>query len=147
MLSMKILLIVLAYFIGSIPTGVIVARVIGGVDPRSQGSGNIGATNVLRTLGKKAAILTLAGDVVKGLLPVLVARAILSPESSAIFFVAGAAILGHDFSIFLRCCTESLPGWSLPDNLDSCGGGHTLFVSRSSGYGHHQSHLCHSLDP
>ena len=55
-----------------------------------------------RKLFTNPAILTLAGDVVKGLLPVLVARAILSPESSAIFFVAGAAILGHDFSIFLR---------------------------------------------
>ncbi len=102
MSSMKILLIVMAYLIGSIPTGVIVARIIGGIDPRSQGSGNIGATNVLRTLGKKAAILTLAGDVLKGLLPVLIAGAVLSPGSPAIFLVAGVAILGHDFSIFLK---------------------------------------------
>lgn len=101
MFPMNIVLIILAYFIGSIPSGVIVARALGGADPRSGGSGNIGATNVLRTLGKKAAVLTLLGDVLKGLLPVLLAKALLPGTSPVIYLVAFAAILGHDFSMFL----------------------------------------------
>jgi len=99
--SMKIVLIIMAYLIGSIPSGIIVARALGGIDPRSEGSGNIGATNVLRTLGKKAAVLTLVGDVLKGLLPVLLAKALLPAASPAVYLVALAAILGHDFSLFL----------------------------------------------
>jgi glycerol-3-phosphate acyltransferase PlsY len=94
-------LVIIAYLLGSIPSGVVVARLMGGADPRSGGSGNIGATNVLRTLGRKAAIATLAGDALKGIIPVLIARAILPDGSPAVYFVAMAAILGHDFSFLL----------------------------------------------
>jgi len=98
---MNWILVILAYLLGSIPSGVVVARIMGGADPRSGGSGNIGATNVLRTLGKKAAIATLAGDALKGVIPVLIARAILPDGSAVVYFVAMAAILGHDFSFLL----------------------------------------------
>jgi len=93
--------ILLCYLLGSLPTGVIVARIAGGQDPRLSGSGNIGTTNVLRTLGKGAAAATLLGDLGKGLVPVIIAR-LMFPEDSAIpFLAAGAAIIGHDFSFLL----------------------------------------------
>ncbi len=89
-----------AYLLGSIPSGLVVARLLKGPDPRGSGSGNIGATNVLRTLGAKAAILTLAGDLLKGILPVLAAH--LLGEGTTLPALAGAAaILGHDFPLFL----------------------------------------------
>ncbi len=99
---LKITIIILSYLTGSIPSGVIVARIMGGIDPRTEGSGNIGATNVLRTLGTRAAVATLAGDILKGILPVLLAKILLPAGSATLFLVAGAAIIGHDFSIFLR---------------------------------------------
>ena len=99
---MKWLLVIFAYLLGSIPSGVVVARLLGGEDPRRSGSGNIGATNVLRTLGKKAAVATLLTDVAKGVIPVVIARWLLPENSSAIYLVAAAAILGHDFSFLLR---------------------------------------------
>lgn len=98
---MNIVLTVLAYLLGSVPSGVVVARLLGGPDPRSEGSGNIGATNVLRTLGPKAALWTLAGDLLKGVLPVVAARLLLPQGSGWIYLVAGAAIVGHDFSFLL----------------------------------------------
>lgn len=85
---------------GSIPVGLIVARVKG-VDLRKIGSGNIGATNVLRAMGKGPALITLAGDLIKGLIPVVISSYVLDdPLSSGI--VGLAAIIGHDFSIFLK---------------------------------------------
>lgn len=98
---LKVIIIILSYIMGSVPSGVIVARLMGGADPRTEGSGNIGATNVLRTLGKGAAAATLAADTLKGVLPVLLARILLPAGSTAIYLVALAAILGHDFSVFL----------------------------------------------
>jgi len=98
---MEWLLVLFAYLLGSVPSGVVVARLMGGTDPRSGGSGNIGATNVLRTLGKKAAIATLAGDFLKGVIPVVIAVVLLPENSAFIYLTAGAAILGHDFSFLL----------------------------------------------
>ncbi|HWR58480.1 MAG TPA: glycerol-3-phosphate 1-O-acyltransferase PlsY [Thermodesulfovibrionales bacterium] len=93
------LLIVLAFIIGSIPFGVIIAR-LKGVDLKRVGSGNIGATNVLRTMGKGPAILTLAGDVLKGTVSVALGRYFLSDPTLA--GIAGlASVLGHNFSVFL----------------------------------------------
>lgn len=94
------LLIPAAYLLGSVPTGVLVTRAFGGVDPRRAGSGNIGATNVGRTSGKLAGILTLVGDILKGALPVLVAIA-LGAESLFISLAGLAAFIGHLFPIFL----------------------------------------------
>jgi glycerol-3-phosphate acyltransferase PlsY len=98
---MQWLLVIFAYLLGSVPSGVVVARLMGGADPRSGGSGNIGATNVLRTLGKKAAVATLAGDFLKGVVPVFIAMALFPEGSSFLYLTAGAAILGHDFSFLL----------------------------------------------
>ena len=96
-------LALVAYLIGSIPFAVIVSRLFGLPDPRSYGSGNPGATNVLRTGRKSAAVLTLAGDAAKGWLAVLGAR-YLSPDNAdvAIAVAAVAVVLGHMYSVFLR---------------------------------------------
>ena len=95
-----ILLVLLGYVLGSVPTGYLVGRAFG-VDVREVGSGNIGTANVLRAAGKWAGVLTLAGDMLKGLLPVVVAR--LSTENGwLIAAVAFAAVIGHCWPVFLR---------------------------------------------
>ena len=68
-----VLVLLAAYLIGAIPTGLLLTRLTGGGDIRQTGSGNIGATNVYRTGGRKLGVLTLIGDALKGLLPVLLA--------------------------------------------------------------------------
>jgi glycerol-3-phosphate acyltransferase PlsY len=94
------LMVVAAYLIGSIPFGVIVGR-LRGFDPRAVGSGNIGMTNVVRAGGGSAAALTFVGDILKGAIPVIVARAI-GFVPAAVAWVALAAFLGSIYSIFLR---------------------------------------------
>src|ERR1700730_17011883 len=94
-----IILILAAYLIGSIPTGVIVGR-LRGFDPRAVGSGNIGASNVVRAGGMSAAVLTLVGDALKGAIPVIVTRAAGFPPST-IAWVALAAFIGAICSVFL----------------------------------------------
>ncbi len=99
-LGVLILSSVAAYLCGSIPTGALIAK-RQGVAIQEAGSGNVGATNVARTAGKKAGILTLIGDVVKGLLPVLIVRWLgLSEVVQA--STAVMATLGHLFPVFLR---------------------------------------------
>ncbi len=89
----------LAYLAGSIPFGLLVSRAFGLPDPRSIGSGNIGATNVLRTGSRAAALTTLLLDAAKGLVAVVVARAAAGDDAAQ---VAGlAAFLGHVFSVWL----------------------------------------------
>lgn len=91
---------VIAYLIGSIPSGVIIARVMGLGNLRDIGSGNIGATNVLRTGSKKAAALTLLFDAGKGLVAVVLARALAGPDVAQL---AGfAAMIGHCFPVWLK---------------------------------------------
>lgn len=97
---MTALATLLAYLVGSIPTGVLLGRAAG-IDVRSKGSGNIGATNVARTAGRTLGVLTLIGDAAKGLLPVVLAR-VLGFGPSGIAAVAVAATAGHVFSVFLR---------------------------------------------
>jgi glycerol-3-phosphate acyltransferase PlsY len=99
--ALTALAFVLSYLLGSVPTGLWLGLWLRGVDIRSQGSGNIGATNTLRVLGKKLGAAALAADAGKGLLAVLlVAR--LSPWPYAPLVCGLAAILGHVFSVFLR---------------------------------------------
>ncbi|MBI5835193.1 MAG: glycerol-3-phosphate 1-O-acyltransferase PlsY [Armatimonadetes bacterium] len=94
------LLIPVAYLFGAVPFGLLIGRACG-VDVRKAGSGNIGATNVWRTCGAKAGLPAFLLDVLKGLLPVLVARAI-SPQWPVLHVAAGmASLLGHSCSIFL----------------------------------------------
>ncbi len=87
------------YLAGSLASAVIVCRLMGLPDPRSGGSGNPGATNVLRLGGKKAAVLTLIGDLLKGVLPVLAAHA-LEVSEPARALTALAAFLGHLYPVF-----------------------------------------------
>ena len=94
-----IIAVVASYLLGSVSTAVIVSRLMGLPDPRAQGSGNPGATNVLRLGGKKAAVLTLAGDVLKGALPVLVVAQI-TDKPAVVALVALAAFLGHLYPVF-----------------------------------------------
>ena len=100
-LTIDILIIIFAYLLGSIPTGLLLSRALAGKDPRQQGSGNIGATNVMRTMGKALGVITLLGDVLKGIIPVVIALWLEKEE----FWVAGtglAAFLGHCFPVYLR---------------------------------------------
>ncbi|WP_298438509.1 glycerol-3-phosphate 1-O-acyltransferase PlsY [Geobacter sp.] len=96
----QIFLVAGAYLLGSIPTGLLLAKALG-VDIRATGSGNIGATNVYRTLGRTVGITTLVGDCLKGLLPVLVARR-LGFDEAWVAAAGLAAFLGHVYTVFLR---------------------------------------------
>jgi glycerol-3-phosphate acyltransferase PlsY len=90
----------IGYLLGSFPSGYVVGR-LRGIDVRQWGSGRLGGTNVLRSAGPWAAILAVLGDVAKGVLAIFVARALVGSPSAEV--LAGlAAILGHDFSIFLK---------------------------------------------
>src|SRR5258708_1998991 len=93
-------LVVAAYLCGSLPTGVWLGR-LAGVDVRRSGSGNIGATNVARTAGLRPGLLTLAGDVTKGFVPVVLARSVFDNDA-AVACVGLAAFVGHIYSVFLR---------------------------------------------
>ncbi|MCK5002534.1 MAG: glycerol-3-phosphate 1-O-acyltransferase PlsY [Gammaproteobacteria bacterium] len=90
-----------AYLIGSISTAIITCKLMGLEDPRGVGSNNPGATNVLRTGGKKAAIITLLGDMLKGLLPVLAVQQ-LSADITALAITGIAAFLGHLYPLYYR---------------------------------------------
>jgi glycerol-3-phosphate acyltransferase PlsY len=98
-MMLETLLILGGYLFGSISSAIITCRVLGLPDPRSQGSGNPGATNVLRIGGKKAAAVTLLGDMLKGLIPVLVAK-LLGADMAIQAATAVAAFLGHLYPVF-----------------------------------------------
>ena len=101
---MQYLLVIFGYLAGSIPFGLLYGR-LAGVDVRQQGSGNIGATNVSRLLGKKLGILTLASDLLKGLLPMLIAAQILGNRPDAYLWTmltGTAAFVGHCWPIYLK---------------------------------------------
>lgn len=90
-----------AYLIGAIPTGVLLARLAGLGDIRQSGSGNIGATNVYRVGGRRLGILTLLGDALKGFLPMLAGTTLLHYSDPQLGFLALALFLGHCFPIYL----------------------------------------------
>jgi glycerol-3-phosphate acyltransferase PlsY len=93
--------VLVAYLIGALPVGWLVARAFGLGDIRRHGSGNIGATNVLRTLGRGPAIATLAGDVAKGYAAVWLGGTLAGGEAAAIAAASVAAVAGNCWSIFL----------------------------------------------
>jgi len=97
----SILAVLAAYGIGAVPIGWLIARGLGVSDIRRHGSGNIGATNVLRTLGRVPAIATLFGDVLKGYLAVVVGGAIGGGDPAIIGASAVAAVVGNCWSVFL----------------------------------------------
>jgi glycerol-3-phosphate acyltransferase PlsY len=90
-----------AYLIGAIPVGWLIARAFGMGDIRRHGSGNIGATNVLRTLGRLPAILTLLGDVAKGYVAVALVARVTAGDHAAVAAAAVAAVVGNCWSVFL----------------------------------------------
>lgn len=100
-----ILLVGLSYLSGSVPYGLLLTRLATGVDVRTVGSGNIGATNAARAGGRGLGLLVLALDVLKAVVPILVARAVLRDTSHAeawVTAVAGAAFAGHVYPVWLR---------------------------------------------
>lgn len=102
-----IIMIVISYFIGSISFSVIIGRKMAGIDVREKGSGNAGSTNVLRTIGIKAALLTLICDILKGivaiLLAILIGNVVKNVDKALLIQLAGIfVILGHTFPIFFE---------------------------------------------
>jgi len=103
MIITLIVALLFSYLVGAIPFGLLFSRMVG-KDVRKEGSGNIGATNVNRVLGKKLGILTLLCDVTKGFLPVFVASIMLPEGDNRLLYIGLcglAAVLGHMFSIYL----------------------------------------------
>jgi glycerol-3-phosphate acyltransferase PlsY len=93
-------LMLVAYFAGSVPVGVVVARISGGTDPRTIGSGRTGGTNALRALGRKWAAVVVLGDLAKGALPVLLARLVTGGNPLVEALCAGSAVAGAIWSVF-----------------------------------------------
>ena len=93
--------IIASYLIGSLSSAIIVCKIMGLPDPRNEGSGNPGATNVLRFGGKKAAAITLTGDMVKGLIPVLIVKT-LGANALVVSLVGLASFLGHLYPVFFQ---------------------------------------------
>lgn len=95
----SIIAIIVAYLLGSLSTSIILSKVMQFNDPRTEGSGNAGATNVLRNFGKNKAAMVLLGDVVKGLIAVMIGR-MLGVQGFALALVAVAAVIGHVYPVF-----------------------------------------------
>lgn len=100
-----LIIFIIAYLLGNISTSYIIAKRVAGVDIRTQGSGNAGSTNVLRTLGKKAGLMTFVGDLLKGIIAVLLAGIIakyigLDPLTAKYIAVVGV-VSGHNWPAFL----------------------------------------------
>lgn len=95
------LLLLAAYLIGAIPTGIILTKLTSGEDIRNVGSGNIGASNVYRTAGRKLGIITLIGDCLKGIIPLLVSSNLFALQGTELALIATAAFLGHCYPIYL----------------------------------------------
>ncbi len=97
-----IALAVIAYLIGSINSSILISRIVTGKDIRKSGSGNAGATNMLRIMGKKYAIITLIIDILKGVIALLLAKLAISMDAYDIApYIAGVSVvLGHNFPVF-----------------------------------------------
>ncbi len=96
-----IIFVIIGYILGSLSSAIIVCKAMGLTDPRLEGSKNPGTTNVLRTSGKLPAILVLLGDILKGFIPVILAK-ILHVEGFMLSLVALAAVIGHIFPVFFQ---------------------------------------------
>ena len=95
------LLAILAYLLGSLSFAILLSRLAGGPDPRASGSGNPGATNMLRVAGRKLAVMTLIGDLLKGLLPILIAKLLgLGLHQQA--WIGLTAVVGHLYPLYFR---------------------------------------------
>ena len=96
-----IMTLLASYLIGAIPCGVVLTRLTGAGDVRNSGSGNIGATNVYRTAGRKLGVLTLVGDIIKGIIPVVYAVVIAEMNTEQTAMIACATFLGHLYPVYL----------------------------------------------
>jgi len=94
------ILILLGYFIGTIPCSYLVGKAMGNIDVREHGSGNAGATNVLRTVGKKAALFALIGDVLKGIVPAIIGQLIMGMDGAVLCAIF--AVIGHCYPVTLK---------------------------------------------
>ncbi len=98
----NILILLISYLLGSINTSIIASKLMIGDDIRNHGSGNAGATNALRTLGKKGAVVVVLGDVLKTVAAILIAKLILKNSPSAVYIAGIGAVLGHNFPLYFR---------------------------------------------
>ena len=98
-MAKMILTLIIGYLLGSISTGVVLSRLVSGKDIRSEGSGNIGTTNMLRVMGRKMALFTFIGDMLKGIIAVLIGKMIVGGELGGILGVAGS-LFGHTYPVF-----------------------------------------------
>ena len=98
-IALIVILVVFAYVLGSISTAIITCKLMGLPDPRTEGSENPGATNVHKIGGKKAAVITLVGDLLKGLIPVLIG-VLLGADELILSVIAMAAFVGHLYPVF-----------------------------------------------
>jgi len=98
---MLVFMAICAYLFGAIPTGLLLTRLFGKEDIRNVGSGNIGATNVYRVAGRKLGIVTLIGDCLKGVIPVVLAQQVFALTGTSLALVALAAFVGHCFPVYL----------------------------------------------
>ncbi|MBE7024002.1 MAG: glycerol-3-phosphate 1-O-acyltransferase PlsY [Ruminococcaceae bacterium] len=103
----KLIILLVSYLLGSINTSIIISKIMIGDDIRNHGSGNAGATNTLRTVGKLGAILVVIGDILKAVIAILLARLVFAkyiPEGTELAtYIAGiGAVLGHNFPVFFK---------------------------------------------
>ena len=94
-----VLVILIGYLLGSISTGVVLSKMLAKTDIRTQGSGNAGTTNMLRVLGRKAALLTFIGDMLKGIIAVFIGKWLIGGELGGLLGVVGA-VLGHYYPLY-----------------------------------------------
>ncbi len=103
-IALLLLVAVIGYLLGSVNTSIIVGKLLYGKDVRDMGSGNAGATNTLRSLGKKAAVLVLGGDALKGVLACLIGRYVAGQTAEGVWmgmYVAGfTAVIGHNWPVY-----------------------------------------------
>ena len=98
----NLIILIISYLLGSINTSIIVSKIMIGDDIRNHGSGNAGATNTLRTVGKLGALLVVLGDVLKTVIAILVAR-LISPDTAQATYIAGiGTVLGHNFPLYFK---------------------------------------------
>ncbi len=98
----KILLVIGSYLLGAVPVGYLIYKLKSGGDIRNEGSGNVGGTNVTRTAGAFAGVLTIVLDAIKGFIPVLALYYLFPKDLILLVFVGVAAVLGHDFPVYLK---------------------------------------------
>ena len=100
--ALFVIVLIIIYLVAAIPTGVVLARLMGYEDVRGQGSGNIGATNVYRVAGKLPGLLTLLGDILKGFLPLLACKTWLALTPTQLGLACAVAIIGHCYPVYLK---------------------------------------------